>query len=85
MTRKIGLNKYVLLSINYEVVKAREKNEKIQCDIFEAFIAALLLDSCGIAYNDIGKLSILTSLTNLYDICKCSIVFGKLKQLLLLS
>jgi ribonuclease-3 len=57
MTRKIGLNKYVLLSRNYEVVKAREKNEKIQCDIFEAFIAALLLDSCGIAYNDIGKLS----------------------------
>ena len=30
MTRKIGLNKYVLISRNYEVVKAREKNEKIQ-------------------------------------------------------
>jgi ribonuclease-3 len=55
MTRKIGLNKYVLLSRNYEVIKAREKNDKIQCDIFEAFIAALYLDSCGISYNDIGS------------------------------
>jgi len=54
MTRKIGLNKYVLISRNYEVIKARDKNDKIQCDIFEAFIAALYLDSCGIAYNDIG-------------------------------
>jgi len=54
MTRKIGLNKYVLLSRNYEVIKTREKNDKIQCDIFEAFIAALYLDSCGISYNDIG-------------------------------
>ena len=55
MTRKIGLNKYVLISRNYETIKAREKNEKIQCDIFEAFIAALYLDCSGIAYNDIGK------------------------------
>lgn len=57
MTRKIGLNKYVMISRNYEVIKGREKNEKIQCDIFEAFIAALYLDACGIAYNDIGKKS----------------------------
>ncbi len=55
MTRKIGLNKYVLLSRNYEVIKAREKNDKIQCDIFEAFIAALYLDSCKISYKDIGS------------------------------
>lgn len=54
MTRKIELNKYVLLSRNFEVIKAREKNDKIQCDIFEAFIAALYIDSCGISYNDIG-------------------------------
>jgi ribonuclease-3 len=53
LTRKIGLNKYVLLSRNNEVIKAREKNEKVQCDIFEAFIAALYLDSCGIKYNEI--------------------------------
>jgi ribonuclease-3 len=55
MTRRIGLNKYVLLSRNHEVNKAREKNEKIQCDIFEAFIAALYYDTCGIKYEDIGK------------------------------
>jgi ribonuclease-3 len=55
MTRKIGLNKYVLISRNHEVIKGREKNEKIQCDIFEAFIAALYLDGCGIAFDEIGK------------------------------
>lgn len=54
MTRKIGLNKYVLISRNHEVIKGREKNEKIQCDIFEAFIAALYLDSSNISFNDIG-------------------------------
>lgn len=57
MTRKIGLNRYVLLSRNNEVTKGREKNEKIQCDIFEAFIAALYLDACGITYNEIGKIN----------------------------
>jgi len=57
MTRKIGLNKYALISRNYEVIKAREKNEKIQCDIFEAFIAALYLDACNISFNEIGKIS----------------------------
>jgi len=55
MTRKICLNKYVLLSRNYEVLKARENNEDIQCDIFESFIAALYLDSCGIIAKDIGN------------------------------
>jgi ribonuclease-3 len=53
LTRRIGLNRYVLLSRNNEIIKAREKNEKVQCDIFEAFIAALYLDSCGIKYNEI--------------------------------
>ena len=61
MTRKIGLNKYVLISRNYEIVKARDKNEKIQCDIFEAFIAALYLDSCKISYDQIGNLHDLIS------------------------
>ena len=56
MTRKIGLNKYILISRNNEVTKSRDKNEKIQCDIFESFIAALYIDSCGISYNDIGKM-----------------------------
>ncbi len=55
MTRRIGLQKYVLLSRNQEVLKARDKNDKIQCDIFEAFVAALYLDKMGISYNDIGK------------------------------
>jgi ribonuclease-3 len=55
MTRKIGLNKYVLISRNHEVIKGREKNEKIQCDIFEAFIAALYLDACSITYDEICK------------------------------
>ncbi len=55
MTRRIGLQKYVLLSRNQEVLKARDKNDKIQCDIFEAFVAALYLDKMKISYNDIGK------------------------------
>lgn len=54
MTKHIGLNKYVLLSRNYEVIKARDKNEKIQCDIFEALIAAIYLDACEIKYDEIG-------------------------------
>ena len=55
MTRRIGLQKYVLLSRNQEVIKARDKNDKIQCDIFEAFVAAIYLDKMGISYEDIGK------------------------------
>jgi ribonuclease-3 len=55
MTRRIGLQKYVLLSRNQEVIKARDKNDKIQCDIFEAFVAALYLDTMKISYSDIGK------------------------------
>jgi ribonuclease-3 len=55
MTRRIGLQKYVLLSRNQEVIKARDKNDKIQCDIFEAFVSALYLDTMRISYNDIGK------------------------------
>jgi len=58
LTRRIGLNRYVLLSRNNEIIKAREKNEKVQCDIFEAFIAALYLDSCGIKYNEIVSVGV---------------------------
>lgn len=71
MTRKIGLNKYALISRNYEVIKARDTNDKIQCDIFESFIAALYLDSCLISYHDIGKKDNLMQLTRGkgYQIC----------------
>jgi ribonuclease-3 len=71
MTRKIGLQKYVLLSRNHEVIKARDKNEKIQCDIFEAFVAALYLDTMKISYNDIGKSFdlIQKSRSDAYQIC----------------
>jgi len=71
MTRKIGLNKYVLLSRNYEVIKARDKNEKVQCDIFEAFIGALYLDASEIKFDDIGKFPDLIQRTrgSGYQIC----------------
>ena len=72
MTRKIGLNKYVLISRNHEVIKGREKNEKIQCDIFEAFIAALFLDACGITYDEICKMNLFNKTAstklNCYDL-----------------
>ena len=54
ITRKIKLNKYVIIARNYEFQKSRDKSEKIQCDIFEAFLAALYLDVCKIKYCDIG-------------------------------
>ena len=55
MTRKIGLHKYMLIPRNLEVNGAREKNNKFQCDIFEAFIAAIYYDSIKIKYSDIGN------------------------------
>lgn len=71
MTRRIGLQKYVLLSRNHEVIKARDKNDKVQCDIFEAFIAALYLDTMGISYDDIGKnLNLIKNLrSDAYQVC----------------
>jgi ribonuclease-3 len=54
MARKIGLPKYILIPRNLEAVGAREKNNKFQCDIFEAFIAAIFYDSLRIKYKDIG-------------------------------
>jgi dsRNA-specific ribonuclease len=71
MTRKIGLNKYVLISRNHEVIKGREKNEKIQCDIFEAFIAALFLDACCITHDEICKIGMIekgNNKINCYDL-----------------
>ena len=55
VTKKLGLCKYVLLGRNQEHLHAREKNEKLQCDVFEAFICALFLDVSKISYNDIGN------------------------------
>jgi len=54
MTRRIGLHKYMLIPRNLEVNGAREKNNKFQCDIFEAFIAAVYCDSLKIKYKEIG-------------------------------
>ena len=54
MARKIGLPKYMLIPRNLEATGAREKNNKFQCDIFEAFIAAVYYDSLKIKYKDIG-------------------------------
>jgi ribonuclease-3 len=54
MTRKIGLHKYMLIPRNLEATGARDKNNKFQCDIFEAFIAAIYYDSLKIKYEDIG-------------------------------
>ena len=72
MTRSLGLQKYILLSRNNEVIMAREKNENIQCDVFEAFIAALYLDVCNISYKDIGTLPNILDFKNNgtgYQIC----------------
>ena len=55
MARRIGLPKYMLIPRNLEVIGAREKNNKFQCDIFEAFIAAIYYDSMKIKYSDIGN------------------------------
>ncbi len=55
MSRKIGLPKYALISRNLEATGAREKNNKLQCDIFEAFIAAIYFDKLKIKYKDIGN------------------------------
>lgn len=57
MARRIGLPKYMLIPRNLEATGAREKNNKFQCDIFEAFIAAIYYDSMKIKYSDIGNKS----------------------------
>jgi ribonuclease III len=72
MTRKLGLNNYILISRNLELINARVNNEKLQCDVFEAFIAALYYDVIGVEYNKIGKDSNYTNLNRSdgYDICR---------------
>jgi ribonuclease-3 len=53
IARRIGLPKYMLIPRNLEASGAREKNNKFQCDIFEAFIAAIYIDSMKIKYSDL--------------------------------
>ena len=55
MARRIGLPRFMLIPRNLEATGIREKNNKFQCDIFEAFIAAVYYDSLKIKYKDIGK------------------------------
>ncbi len=71
MTRKIGLHKYMLIPRNLEVNCAREKNNKFQCDIFEAIIAAVYCDSLKIKHKDIGNCEklIFKKRDDSYDIC----------------
>lgn len=56
ISKILALNKYVIISRNYEYINARNKNQKILCDVFEAFIGAMYLDACEIRYDDIGKI-----------------------------
>jgi ribonuclease-3 len=56
ISKILALNKYVIISRNYEYINARNKNQKILCDVFEAFIGAMYLDACEIKYDEIGKI-----------------------------
>ena len=56
LTRTLNLSSYILVSQNHELIKTRDRNEDVQCDVFEAFIAALYLDICNISYEDIGTI-----------------------------
>jgi dsRNA-specific ribonuclease len=55
ISKKISLNKYLLISKNYEILHTREKDDKMLCDLFESFICALFYDICKIKYSDLGK------------------------------
>ena len=54
LSKKIDLQKYVLLSRNHEIFGSRDNNQKMQCDLFEAFIGALFLDVCKIKHDEIS-------------------------------
>ncbi len=71
ISRIIGLPKYLLLPRNMEATGAREKIGKLQCDIFEAFIAAIYYDSMGMKYSEIGnKLDLMTlNRGHSFDLC----------------
>jgi len=69
--KKISLHKYALLSKCYDISFKRDKSEKLQCDLFEAFIAALYYDISNISYKDVGNISdlIKNDKSNSYKIC----------------
>lgn len=71
MARRIGLPKYMLIPRNLEATGAREKNNKFQCDIFEAFIAAIYYDSMKIKNSEIGlKLDLIKKCRgSSFDLC----------------
>ena len=73
---KLSLHKYVLLSKGYDWNNTRDKNEKIQCDIFESFIAALYYDISNITYDEIGnKLNLINvDKSKAYDMCYSLVV-----------
>lgn len=54
ISKKIELYRYVLIPRNLERNGDRDKNSKILCDIFEAFIGALYYDAMKINYNEIN-------------------------------
>lgn len=54
ITRKLNLNRYILLNRNHETMCSRDTNNKMLCDVFESFIGALYLDLIGIKYDEIG-------------------------------
>lgn len=61
LTRRLELQNYIILGKNYEIIKARHKNENIQCDVFESFIAALYLDVQKISYKDLNSSNMIFS------------------------
>lgn len=71
LSKKLKLNNYMLISRNYEVTNARNKNTKMISDVFESFIAALYYDFNDINYDNIGKDCNYTKLLQGkgYDIC----------------
>ena len=71
ISKKISLNKYLLISKNYEMIHAREKDDKLLCDLFESFICALFYDICKIKYSDLGKKEDLMNMERgfAYQIC----------------
>lgn len=90
MTKRIGLSKYILLPRNLEALGARDKNNKFQCDIFEAFIAAIYFDSQKIKYSDFGVKEDILEIKkgNSFDLCfkfVCNLIEEEIDLTLLLE
>jgi len=76
ITKKISLNKYLLISKNYEIVHTRDGDVKILCDLFESFICALYYDICKIKYSDFGNRDDLMNVNRglAYQVCWAIVV-----------